>query len=185
MISYLLETVSRFKRDVFLIANSQQQVQIYINEIDYTKISAFIVDDYEISKKQKSSSPLIGLYTAFKELKKLGYQKVFVLSCDNPLVKFEVIEYITKHCEGFDCCIPKWNNNFLEPLLAIYPIGKAYEISSLNLKNNIFKLTKLVSQTWKTNFISIEEEIMLLDKKLQSFININTKEDIFNLKLDV
>jgi len=107
-----------------------------------------------------------------------------VLSCDNPLVKFEVIEYIIQHCEGFDCCIPKWKNNFLEPLFAIYPIGKAYEMSSLNLKNRVFKLTKLISQAWKTNFISIEEEIMLLDKKLQSFININTKEDILNLKLE-
>jgi len=107
-----------------------------------------------------------------------------VLSCDNPLVKFEVIEYIIKHCEGFDCCIPKWKNNFLEPLLAIYPIGKAYEISNLNLKNRIFKLTKLVNQAWKTNFISIEEEIMLLDKKLQSFININTKKDISSLKME-
>ncbi len=107
-----------------------------------------------------------------------------MLSCDNPLVKFEVIEYIIKHCEGFDCCIPKWNNNFLEPLLAIYTIDKAYETSKRNLKKSIFKLTKLINQAWKTNYISIEDEIKLLDKKLQSFININTKEDIFNLKLE-
>ena len=155
-----------------------------MNEIDYTKISAFIVDDYEISKKQNLRSPLIGLYTAFKELQKLGYKKVFVLSCDNPLVGFEVIEYIIKHCEGFDCCIPKWNNNFLEPLLAIYHIGKAFETSKRNIQKNIFKLTHLISQAWKTNYISIEEEIRFLDNKLLSFININTKEDISNLNLE-
>ena len=127
---------------------------------------------------------MIGLYTAFKELQKLGYKKVFVLSCDNPLIKFEVIEYIINHCEGFDCCIPKWKNNFLEPLFAIYPIDKAYEISNLNLKKSVFKLTKLISQAWKTNFISIEEEIKFLDTKLHSFININTKEDTSNLNLE-
>jgi len=107
-----------------------------------------------------------------------------VLSCDNPLVKFEVIEYIIDNCEGFDCCIPKWKNDFLEPLFAIYPIGKAYEISKLNLKRSVFKLTKLVSQAWKTNFISIEDEIKFLDTKLHSFININTKKDISSLKLE-
>jgi len=175
--------VSRFKRDVFLIANSQQQVQNYINEIDYTKISAFIVDDYKIRVNQKLSSPLIGLYTVFKELQKLGYKKVFVLSCDNPLVKFEVIEYIIKHCEGFDCCIPKWNNNFLEPLLAIYPITKAYETSLRNIAQNKYKLTQIIRNDWKINYISIENEISLLDKKLLSFININTKKDISNLIL--
>ena len=106
-----------------------------------------------------------------------------MLSCDNPLVKFEVIEYIINHCEGFDCCIPKWKNNFLEPLVAIYPIAKAYESTKRNLKNSIFKLTQLISHAWKTNYISIEDEVSFLDKKLQSFININTKEDIFNLKL--
>ncbi len=105
-----------------------------------------------------------------------------MLSCDNPLVKFEVIEYIINQCEGFDCCIPKWKNNFLEPLLAIYPVNKAYETSKRNLRNNIFKLTKLISQAWKTKYISIEDEIWFLDKKFQSFININTKKDIVNLK---
>ena len=104
-----------------------------------------------------------------------------MLSCDNPLVKFEVIEYIIKHCEGFDCCIPKWKNNFLEPLLAIYPIEKAYEMSKRNLQKSIFKLTHLINQAWKTNYISIEDEIRFLDKKLLSFININTKKDMSNL----
>ncbi len=128
--------------------------------------------------RQKSSSPLIGLYTTFKELQKLGYKKVFVLSCDNPLVRFEVIEYLIKHCEGFDCCIPKWKNNFLEPLFAIYPIGKAYETSSRNLRKKHYKLTKIIAQNWKINYISIEQDIKKLDPNLLSFKNINKLEDI-------
>jgi len=107
-----------------------------------------------------------------------------VLSCDNPLVKFKVIKYIIDQCEEFDCCIPRWKNNFLEPLFAIYPIEKAYKTTKRNLKKSIFKLTQIVNQTWKTNFISIEDEIKSLDKKLQSFINVNTKEDIHNLNLE-
>lgn len=107
-----------------------------------------------------------------------------MLSCDNPLIQFDVIQYIINQCDGFDCCIPRWKNNFLEPLFAIYPIWEAYEISKQNLNKNIFKLSQLISQAWKTNYISIEDEILLLDKKLLSFININTKDDISNLKLE-
>ena len=131
-----------------------------------------------MSINQKSNSPLIGLYTTFKELKKLGYRKVFVLSCDNPLIKFEVIEFIINHCEGFDCCIPKWKNNFLEPLFAIYPIGKAYETSLRNLKQNHYKLTKIIAQDWKINYISIEQYIKKIDPNLFSFNNINKLEDV-------
>jgi len=68
-------------------------------------------------------------------------------------------------------------------LLAIYPIAKAYESTKQNLKKRVFKLTQIINQAWKTNYISIEDEISFLDKKLQSFININTKKDISNLKL--
>ena len=122
--------------------------------------------------------PLIGLYSAFKELQKLGYKKVFVLSCDNPLVKSEVIEHIINHCDGFDCCIPKWKNNFLEPLFAIYPIGKAYETSLRNLRKKCYKLTKIIAPNWKTNYISIEHDIKKLDPNLLSFKNINKLEDV-------
>jgi molybdopterin-guanine dinucleotide biosynthesis protein A len=95
-----------------------------------------------------------------------------------------VIEYLIKSCKGFDCCIPKWKNNFLEPLFAIYPIDKAFESTKRNLHKSVFKLTQLISPAWRTNYISIENEISFLDKKLQSFININTKKDISNLKLE-
>ena len=128
---------------------------------------------------------MIGLYIPlFKELQKLGYQKVFVLSCDNPSINYKVIEYIISHCVEFECCIPRWKNNFLEPLFAIYPIEKAHEVSKQNLQEGVFKLTNLVSNDWKTNFISIEDEIWVIDQKKQYFININTREDLSNLKLE-
>ena len=105
-----------------------------------------------------------------------------MLSCDNPLAKFEVIEYVIKHCEGLDCCIPKWKNNFLEPLLAIYPITKAYETSLRNITQKIYKLTKIISKDWKTNYISIEQYIKQIDPNLLSFKNINKLEDVEILK---
>jgi molybdopterin-guanine dinucleotide biosynthesis protein A len=127
---------------------------------------------------EKSSSPLIGLYTAFKELSKLGYKKVFVLSCDNPLVKYEVIEFLINQCNEFDCCIPRWKNNYLEPLLAIYTIDKAFKTSLRNIVEGRYKLTKIISSDWKTNYISIEQNIKIIDFQLMSFKNINTIEDI-------
>ena len=170
--------LSLFKNDIFLIANSKQQVQNYINNIDVKKVMGFVIDDKEIVQGQDSCSPLIGLYSAFKELDRLEYEKAFVLPCDVPLLKFEVVDFIIQNCKRFDCCVPKWKDNLLEPLLAIYPIKKAFETSQRNIRNNQYKLTNIISAEWRTKFISIEEDIKRLDSNLLSFKNINMMQEI-------
>jgi molybdopterin-guanine dinucleotide biosynthesis protein A len=141
----------------------------------------FIIDEEELKIERESNLPLIGLYSAFKELKNLNYSKVLVLPCDIPLVKYEVIKFLIKQSREFDCCIPKWNDGLLEPLLAIYPIAKACETSLRNIKQNQYKLTKMISEEWKTNYISIEEDLKKIDPNLFSFRNINTLEDLNEL----
>ncbi len=178
LVDYQLDTVSRFGLDIFLVANSKQQVQNYIDEIDVKKVMGFVIDDESIILDRESRLPLIGLYSAFKDLNNLGYEKVLVLPCDTPLVKFEVIDFLIKQCREYDCCIPKWNDNLLEPLLAIYPTKKAYDTSYRNIIKHQYKLTKIISKEWKTNYISIEYDIKKIDPNFLSFKNINNREDI-------
>jgi len=85
---------------------------------------------------------------------------------------------LIEQCNGFDCCIPKWENDFLEPLFAIYHVNKAYATSLRNLRQKHYKLTKIIDQDWKTNYTSIEQDIKKLDSNLLSFKNINKLEDI-------
>ncbi|NVM19020.1 MAG: molybdenum cofactor guanylyltransferase [Candidatus Lokiarchaeota archaeon] len=178
LIDYQLDTLSRFENDIFLIANSKQQVQKYINSIDVKRIMGFIVDENDTGLEQESRLPLIGLYSAFKELKKIGYEKALILPCDTPLVKYKVIDFLIKQCKKFDCCIPQWQNNLLEPLIAIYTIKKAYESSLRNIEQNQYKLTRLISKDWKVNYVSIEQDFTKIDPNLLSFKNINKIEDI-------
>ncbi|NVM37168.1 MAG: molybdenum cofactor guanylyltransferase [Candidatus Lokiarchaeota archaeon] len=182
LISYQLETLSQLNYDIFIIAHSMKQVQEYMEKIDITKINAFIIDEIDTKIRKTLHTPMIGLYSAFKELKKLRYEKVLVLSCDTPLLKKEVLNYLIEECKNFDCCIPQWTNGFLEPLIAIYPVKKALRTSKSNLKKKSYKLTNLLSTQWKTKFISIEKEIKTIDENLLTFININEPSDLENLK---
>jgi len=143
---------------------------------------AFILDDYDIILNQKVRSPLLGLYSTFKELNKLAYQKVFALSCDNPLISYDVIDYMITECGQYDCCIPKWNNKFLEPLFAIYSVEKAYKTSLRNLKQKQYKLTKIIDKDWTVKNISIEQNIKYIDPNLLSFKNINNLGDLKTLE---
>jgi molybdopterin-guanine dinucleotide biosynthesis protein A len=178
MIDYQLEVLSKYNKDIFLVAHSSKQVQNYIEKVNYTNITAFIVDDRTLIPDDNIRTPIIGMYTAFNELDKLDYKKAFTISCDMPLIKPQIIELLIKCSEKYDCCIPRWENNYLEPLFAIYPIKLALEKIKLNLKNKSYQLTKILDENWKIRYISIEKEIYTLDKDFLTFFNINMPTDI-------
>ncbi len=145
-------------------------------------VTGFIVDDNSVIGDKKTRSPLIGLYSTFKELLSLHYEKTFILACDNPFIQFKVIELLIFNSINYECCIPQWENSFVEPLFAIYPTRKAYYLSKKNLENKQFKLNKLLDRKWKTKYISIENEIKPIDNNLLTFVNLNKAEDIEDLK---
>lgn len=180
--SFQIETLHQFEHDIFIVARSMHQVQQYVNLIDIKDVTAFIIDENKEISEKNLQIPLIGLYSAFKELNDLGFKKTLALSCDAPLIKNKVINYLIECSKKFDCCIPQWENGFLEPLCTIYPIQKALLSAKKNLKNKDYRLINLINLSWNTNYISIEKCIQPIDKKLLSFININTLEDIEKLK---
>ena len=181
LISPQIETLEKFNIDIFLVAYSQQQKQIYIEKIENEKIVGFIIDDRSNIIDQEVRSPMIGVYSAFKELNKLGYEKAFTLSCDSPLIKSEVVELIINESKGYDCCIPRWKNNYLEPLFAVYPVKKGIKTVTESITEGSYKLLNILGDNWNINYISIEDQIQPLDKKFISFININGPVDVEKL----
>lgn len=181
LISYQIEVLSQFNHNLFIVAYSKAQIQEYIKNINYEDIMAFILDDREIVKDKKTRTPMIGMYSAFKELHKLAYEKAFVLSCDMPLINPKVIDILIQNAKGYDCCLPKWKNNYMEPLFAIYPVEKALKSSEQNLKNETYKMLKILEEDWSINYISVENDIQPLDENLLTFINVNSPIDIEKL----
>jgi len=181
LITHQIEKLSEFNYPIFLVANTSEQVQDYIHNVDISKITAFIIDDYDIIESKNMRSPLIGLYTAFKELHHLNYQLAFILSCDNPFLNIDVINFMMKQFAFNDACMPIWDNNYVEPLFAIYKIAPFLKRARENLSDKCFKLSKLLDQAkLKIKYVSIENEIKLLDDKLESFINLNEEADLSN-----
>ncbi|MHA1376084.1 MAG: hypothetical protein ACTSR7_17540, partial [Promethearchaeota archaeon] len=63
----------------------------------------------------------------------------------------------------------------------IYKIAPFLKRARENLSNKCFKLSKLLDQVkMKIQYVSIENEIKLLDDKLESFINLNEEADLAN-----
>ncbi len=181
LISYQLDTLYKFNRDMFLVAHAQEQIDAYKEKINFANNVSFITDDMELVDDEDLRTPMIGLYSAFKKLSELDYTKAFTLSCDSPLIKSEVVELLLRQAEGYDCYIPRWENGFLEPLFAIYPVKEAFEQAKESLKNKTYKLTNLINENWKVNYVPIEYDIQPLDENLITFINVNGPIDIQKL----
>ena len=178
LILHQIETLSKFDEDVFLVANSEYQINSYYREINFPRDINFVVDDTEIIGEPDVRTPMLGIYSGFKELNNLGFEKGFLLSGDMPLIKPEVIELMIKEVEGYDCCIPRWNNVFLEPLFGIYPVEKTYELAKKTIQERNYALNSIIDKTWNVNYISVEESIKPLDQNLVSLINVNGPIDL-------
>ena len=178
LILHQIETLSKFDEDVFLVANSEYQINSYYREINFPRDINFIVDDTEIIGESDVRTPMLGIYSGFKELNNLGFEKGFLLSGDMPLIKPEVVELLIKEVEGYDCCIPRWNNGFLEPLFAIYPVEKTYELAKKTIQEKNYAFNSIVDKTWNINYISVEESIKPLDQNLVGLINVNGPIDL-------
>ncbi len=89
-----MEVLSDFDQDIFLVASSEDQLHSFRKEIIFPEHSKFFFDDREYFPYPKIFSPVLGVYTALKELNNLGYEKVFILSGDSPLIKGEVIQLL-------------------------------------------------------------------------------------------
>lgn len=181
-IVHQIEILKKISKNIFLSAYDNFQIQTYKKALTKFDFLSFILDDYSILGGETIRSPLLGIYSSFKYLLRTKFKKVFIISCDLPLIKYEVLIFMLKESLNFDCCIPRWKNGYLEPLFAVYPIKKGYLMAKQNLKLKKFKLRELLNEDWKINFVSIEDKIKNFDNELKSFLNINSEEDLEHLE---
>ncbi len=98
----------------------------------------------------------------------------FCVACDMPFLKESVIKYLMKNIEHSDVVVPKTIDG-LQPLHAIYSkncLGPITNIIALN-KYRIVDFYPMV----KIKMID-EQEFLSLDPMRESFINVNTVEEL-------
>ena len=181
LISYQIDILKKFDNDVFLVAHSDEQIQYYRNQLMLPRDVHYIVDDREFFSFEKINKPILGIYSGLKEIELLGFKKAFILSCDMPLIKPEVINLIIEESLNHECVIPRWNNGLLEYFFAIYPVKKGHDKAKKILTTKNYGLLNFIDKNWDIKYISIEDSIQPLDKNLVSFININGPIDVYKV----
>ncbi len=113
----------------------------------------------------------MGLYSG---LKASASRYNLVVGCDMPFLKVELLQYMGDKIDSNDIIIPRYAKSYVEPLCAIY--SKAcLEVMKKNIETGILSIRKIFPYL-QVKHIE-EEEIKIVDPELNSFFNINYKED--------
>jgi molybdopterin-guanine dinucleotide biosynthesis protein A len=166
-----IEGMPIIKRIHSLFERIFEEIIIVTNEEElYRTLNAKICSDLF-----QNGGVIGGLYTGLF-FSSLPYS--FCVASDMPLLKESVIEYLIRNMEDYDVVVPRTKDG-LQPLHAIYskqcldPI----KIIIAQKKHRIIDLYEMV----RTKIIE-EYEFISLDPERESFININTPDELLRIK---
>ena len=128
-----------------------------------------------VADEIQGTGSLGGLYTG---LKRASNFFSFCVACDMPFLKPELITYLIENRLNSDVVIPKTRAG-LEPLHAIYSKRCIKPIKTL-LERGEFQIIKLLPEV-HVHYCG-EEEIKRIDPMLISFMNVNTKKDLYQIQ---
>ena len=80
--------------------------------------------------------------------------------------------------------IPKWNNGFIEALHGLYRVESLRPIIARNIERGIYKLSDLLTKDLKVLYFSIDDHLRSIDPMFRSFMNINTRRDLTQLRME-
>ena len=166
LIKYVIDAVSPIVDETIVVTNSQDRIT------EYAKVVAtdvrFAIDSCE------SKGPLIGALTGFESA---HGKYALLLPFDTPFVSREVVSLLFELCLNKTAAIPRWPNEQIEPLHAVYQTKAALEAAKIAVGEGKLNLRAMIEKMRGVRYVSTLV-IQQLDPDLRTFFNINTPLDL-------
>jgi molybdopterin-guanine dinucleotide biosynthesis protein A len=165
-----IEGVPIISRICHLFRELFQEVIIVTNHTDSFKhFDSKILQDLIPDK-----GALGGLYTGIFFS---SFRYSFCVACDMPFINKSLVQYLLDNIQGDDAIVPRTKDG-LQPLHAIYSKNCLAPIKTIieEGKYRIIDFYKMV----KVKIVD-ERDFLFLDPLRQSFINVNTLEDLISI----
>jgi molybdopterin-guanine dinucleotide biosynthesis protein A len=172
LICHVIEGVSGLSDEILVVIARDAPRNDFVKALpDYVRV---------INDEPDGKSPLIGIVTALRGVKS---RYAAVLTCDIPFVNSQVIKLLLKREENADAVVPRWKTGHLEPLQAVYCREPTLEVAEEALREGNLSTADLINKLTRVTFVSIEDEIRIIDPELRTFFNVNTREDLSKAEL--
>lgn len=167
LILHVAERVQDIVDEIIVCVRSENQLSSYLQAL-YDKFK--VVADIE----GLPQCPLTGAVTGFMNA---GGEYVAILSCDTPFISRKVLDLLFDIAVNVDAVIPRWPNDYIEPLQAVYRTKAALEASRKAIERGERRMRSMISLLKVVRYISTIV-IRKIDPKLLTFLNINTPLDL-------
>jgi len=166
LLRHVVDTIDPVVDETVVVTNSQERVTKYA-KITRSDVR-FAVDVCE------SRSPLVGALTGFG----VAHGKYSVLlPFDTPFVSCEVVSLLFELCVSRAAVIPRWPNEHIEPLHAVYQTEQALEAAKSAVAEEKMDVRAMIDKLRGVRYVSTLV-IQQLDPELRTFFNINTPADL-------
>lgn len=166
LIKHVIDAVSPLVDETIVVTSSQERITKYAKVVP-TDVR-FAIDSCE------SKGPLIGALTGFESA---HGKYALLLPFDTPFVSREVVSLLFELCLGKAAVIPRWPNEYIEPLHAVYQTKAALEAAKIAVGEGNLNLRAMIEKMRGVLYVSTLV-IQQLDPDFRTFFNINTPMDL-------
>ena len=166
LLAHVVDAVKGVAEEVIVVTSSKERADTYAKLVS-PKVK-FAVDVCE------SKGALVGALTGFEAAQ--GKYSL-LLPFDNPFVSKDVVTLLFECSIGKAAAIPRWTNNQIEPLHAVYQTAQALQAAKETLAQDELDMKVMIAKLHGVRYIStlVIEQI---DPDLRTFFNINTPLDL-------
>ena len=167
LICHVFEKVADIVNEVIVVASSEGQKK-RLKRLSLGSRVKFAIDDYA------SHSPLIGASRGFENS---SGEYTLLLPCDTPFLSAEILLLLMELCVNRDAAVPRWPNDYIEPLQAVYRTRAALAASKKALNEGRMDMRSMIGNLKRVRYVST---IVLreIDPELRTFFNVNTPADL-------
>jgi molybdopterin-guanine dinucleotide biosynthesis protein A len=166
LIKRVIDAVRPLVDETIVVTNSQDRVARYAKVV--TTNVRFAIDSCE------SRGPLIGALSGFGSARG---KYALLLPFDTPFVSREVVSLLFELCLNKAAAIPRWPNEQIEPLHAVYQTKVALEAAKSAVSEGKLTMRAMIEKLRGVRYVSTLV-IQQLDPDLKTFFNINTPLDL-------
>ena len=168
LIEHIIEVLDPLVDEIVVSARDEEQARVLEPLVGGRDV---VVDG------RQGVGPLAGILAG---LEAAAGEYTFVTACDMPYLNAQVVEYLFGRALGHDAAVPVGDEGVYEPLHAVYRTAPMLLETGLALEDGERFILAPVFKLGKVEDVGMDE-IREFDSDLQSFVNINTPEDVGRL----
>lgn len=165
LIEQIIDSIRALVDDVVLVVKSQPQADAYVE---------LVGPDVKFVVSSEEKGQLVDALEGFKVVKE---KYCLLLSQEFALVSPPVVDLFFELSHGKTAVIPRWPNQQLESLQAVYNVKTALEAGNMAIEEGAFDVEAMIEHLGGVRYIStlaIEE----FDPELKTFFKVNTPVDL-------